>query len=191
MINYGNRGDWLEEAIEVSNKQYLYQGKALVQKIATPVKVLNINQETGRITNGFYEKKSTVDYIGIWKGRSLAFDAKETKVETRFDLSNLKEHQYLFLSSWVAQGGIGFLIVHFVTLDETYYLPFEVLDRYWQSMLDGGRKSIQYDVIAKEEHKIGSYGLIVIDYLSVIKDVIVDEKTSYSNSPENLQATGN
>ncbi|SNY19336.1 recombination protein U [Orenia metallireducens] len=167
-IDYGNRGDWLEEAIEESNNQYILQGLALVQKIATPVKVLNINQTTGRITNGFYEKKSTVDYIGVWNGKPLAFDAKETKVETRFDLSNVKEHQYLFLSSWVANGGLGFLIIHFATKEETYYLPYEVLDQYWQDMLSGGRKSIPYKVVAQEEYRIGSYGLIIIDYLSVL-----------------------
>ncbi|WP_018249735.1 Holliday junction resolvase RecU [Orenia marismortui] len=173
-INYGGRGQELEEEIELTNKEYLRRGLALVQKIATPVKVLNINDRTGRITNGFYEKKSTVDYIGVYDCIPIAFDAKETKVSTRFDLSNVKEHQYLYLTSWVSNGGIGFLIVQFVTRDETYYLPYEVLDRYWQGMLSGGRKSIPYDVVAKDKYRIEQgKGMILLDYLGTLKRNLV------------------
>lgn len=169
---HANRGEWLEEAVEETNKEYVRLGKALVQKIATPVKVLNINQTTGRITNGFYEKKSTVDYIGVWNGKPLAFDAKETQVETRFDLSNVKEHQYLFLTSWHCNGGVAFLIIHFTTLEETYYLPYETLDKYWQDMLGGGRKSIPYDVVAKPEYRIKQgLGMELIDYLSALEEI--------------------
>ncbi len=53
------------------------------------------------------KKKSTVDYIGLFKGVPIAFDAKETKIETRFDLSNIKEHQYHFLENWEKNGGIA------------------------------------------------------------------------------------
>lgn len=170
--SYANRGQDLEDMIEQTNQQYLRQGQALVQKIATPVKVLSINKRTGKVT-GFYEKKSTVDYIGIHKGIPIAFDAKETKVETRFDLKNVKDHQYLHLASWTANGGIGFLIVWFSSLDEFYYLPFELLDKYWQGKLQGGRKSIPYEEIAKDEYEIKQgTGLVLIDYLEVVERMI-------------------
>jgi len=168
--NYANRGQDLEDMIETTNQIYLRQGRALVQKIPTPVKVLNTNSKTGKIT-GFYEKKSTVDYIGAYQGVPIAFDAKETSVETRFDLSNVKDHQYTFLASHVANGGIGFLIVWFKEQDEFYYLPYELLDEYWQNKLNGGRKSIPYEEIASEEYRIHSQQ-VPVDYLSVVEKVI-------------------
>ncbi len=173
MYYYAKRGQVLEEMVEVSNQQYLLQNRALVQKIPTPVKVLNVNSRTGKINNAFYDKKSTVDYIGVFKGRSVAFDAKETNVETRFDLSNVKEHQYRFLSNWNKNGGISFLIINFSSLEESYYLPFTILDDFWKGMLKGERKSIPYQVIAKAEYRIKGKGLILLDYLSIIEKMIL------------------
>jgi recombination protein U len=170
LTNYANRGQDLEDLIETTNQIYIRQGRLLVQKIPTPVKVLKANQKTGKIT-GFYERKSTVDYIGVFQGTGIAFDAKQTSIETRFDLNNVKEHQYLFLSSWVASGGIGFLVVHFSSLDEFYYLPYELLDKYWQGKLRGGRKSIPYEEIAQSEYMV-SKQQVPVDYLSVVEKVI-------------------
>lgn len=171
-ISYANRGQDLEDLIERTNQEYVRQGQALVQKIPTPVKVLDTNYNTGRIT-GFYKKKSTVDYRGTYKGYSLAFDAKETSVETRLDLGNIATHQYTHLATHVANGGIGFLVVWFKSQDEIYYLPFELLDEYWQGMSNGGRKSIPYDEIAKEKYKIEQgKNLVLVDYLKVVESVI-------------------
>lgn len=167
-INYANRGKNLESMIETSNQRYSFQGRALIQKIPTPVKVLDINSRTGKIKNGFYEQKSTVDYIGLYEGIPIAFDAKETSIETRFDLSNVKQHQYEYLKDWVNNGGIGFLIIYFNSLDEIYYLPFKLLDKYWQGRKQGGRKSIPYAEIAQEEFLLEGQGLVIVDYLSII-----------------------
>lgn len=174
-LNYANRGQTLENMLETTNKQYLFQDKALIQKIPTPVKVLDINSRTGKITSGFYKQKSTVDYVGTYEGIPLAFDAKETNVNTRFDLSNVKQHQYQYLKDWVLNGGIGFLIVYFNDLDEIYYLPFELLAKYWREMKQGGRKSIPYEEIANEKFLLSSKGLVLVDYLAVV-DKIIEEK---------------
>ncbi|TDX52156.1 Holliday junction resolvase RecU [Orenia marismortui] len=173
MSIYANRGMELEEAIEYTNQEYFFKQRALAQKVPTPVKVLNINSRTGRITNGHYDKKSTVDYIGVYNGIPLAFEAKETAVKTRFDLSNIKDHQFYFLDHWQNNGGLSFLIISFTSLNECYYLPFEVLDQYWVQMESGGRKSIPYDVVAKDKYRIEQgKGMILLDYISVIKEVI-------------------
>ncbi|MBM7555817.1 Holliday junction resolvase RecU [Halanaerobacter jeridensis] len=174
-MRYGNRGKSFEKMIQTSNQQYKFQNKAVVQKIPTPVKVLDINPQTGNIRSGFYEQKSTVDYMGTYQGIALAFEAKETNVETRFDLSNIKEHQYSFLKSWVASGGIGFILLQFSTLDEIYYLPFGLLEEYWEQMNNGGRKSIPYNEIAKEDYKITNDGMIVVDYLAVVDEIFLDD----------------
>ena len=160
--NKANRGKQLEQMIEQANERYKHIDRALVQKIPTPVKVLNNNG--GKVT-GFYEKKSTVDYIGTYKGVPITFDAKQTSIETRFDLSNLKKHQYNYMKNWQENGGITFLVVRFSSLDEIYYLPFKTL-QYWQE--EAKRKSIPYDSF---EHKIKTEGLVVVDYLSTLEKV--------------------
>lgn len=172
MTYYGRRGYTLENIIENVNQEYKRRNIAIIDKVPTPVKVLKV--KGNRITSGFYEKKSTVDYIGVFKGNAIAFDAKETSIGTRFDLSNIKEHQYNFLKSWVFAGGIGFLLISFTSLEEEYYLPFYILDEYWKNSFEGGRKSIPYKVIAKDEYKIkqgvkGRRG-IYLDYLQVVED---------------------
>ncbi len=62
---------------------------ALINKRPTPVKVLK--SKGGRVLNGFYEAKSTVDYDGVYKGRAIAFEAKSTEKDTRFDLKNIAQ----------------------------------------------------------------------------------------------------
>ena len=174
-VSYANRGQDLENMIELTNQEYVRQGQALVQKIPVPFKQIGPIKNNGQFT-ACRESKSTVDYLGIYNEVGIAFDAKETKVETRFDLGNVKDHQYTFLSSWVAAGGIGFLIIWFTTQDEKYYLPFEVLDEYWQNSLKGGRQSIPYDEIAKPEYRIKQgKQMVLIDYLEVVERVMQNE----------------
>ncbi len=56
----------------------------VINKRPTPVKVLK--SKGGRVLNGFYEVKSTVEYNGVYKGRAIAFEAKSTENATKFDL---------------------------------------------------------------------------------------------------------
>ena len=170
MVTYANRGKVLEKKVEITNQQNLHQNKALVQKIPTPVNQVSKMDRYGQF-KAHYETKSTVDYIGVHEGYAVAFDAKETKVETRFDLSNVKDHQYTFLSSWHANGGISFLIVEFKKLEELYYLPYKLLDKYWQNALKGGRKSIPYAEFKDEWLIKGSGTIHYIDKMREIEGI--------------------
>ena len=161
-MSYANRGKTLEKMIEMTNNIYKQRGMATVQKIPTPVKVLNV-KKNGKLT-GFYESKSTVDYVGVWNGQAICFDAKETKVETRFDLNNLKDHQYDYMKKWNESNGIAFLIVSFTAKGENYYLSFDDLSYWWET---ADRKSIPYDSF---EHLIEE-GKTPVDYIQKIKEV--------------------
>ncbi|SJZ31518.1 Holliday junction resolvase RecU [Selenihalanaerobacter shriftii] len=172
--SYANRGKQLEIELETTNQYYNSQGIAKIQKIPIPIKVLNVNSQSGKITSAFYEKKSTVDYIGTYQGRTIVFDAKGTNVDTRFDLKNIKQHQYRYLKDQYECGAIAFLLIRFKGLDEAYYLPFELLDKYMVHQRQGGRKSIPYDEIAKEKYKLVPTGLALLDYISIIDKVIIE-----------------
>jgi recombination protein U len=136
MINYRNRGKSFESQIDYTNRQYRLKGWALVDQVPTPAK--NIK---GRI---IYEKKSTVDFIGIAHGRGLAFDAKSTKQTTRFDLKNIHEHQMDYLIQYQDQGGLAFVLIHFEKKRETFYVPVDFIKPYWEAWGSGGRASIPY-----------------------------------------------
>ncbi|TDX48296.1 Holliday junction resolvase RecU [Orenia marismortui] len=176
------RGDLTEGIINRVNLNYKHRGIAEINKVPTPTKYVGKCQQKWRRNKGHFiacfDSKSTVDYIGTFQGKSIAFDAKESQVDTRFDLKNIKKHQYKFLKRHVTSGGIGFLLIHFTNLHEFYYLPFKILDKYWTDMIkNDGRKSIPYNAIARPEYRI-SQGKedrrgIYIDYLNVIEKEIL------------------
>ena len=63
----GLRGSFLEELVNMTNDKYRSQKLALVQKVPTPIKPITIDQTTRHITLAYFEKKSTVDYIGLFR----------------------------------------------------------------------------------------------------------------------------
>lgn len=162
---YANRGAVLEQLLNMTNKQYLNTKQADIKKIPTPVQILKVqgNKVTGTLTAGEF-----TDYIGISNGKTIVFDAKETR-EERFPLKNLHEHQYQFLKSWYEQGAAAFLIVSFAKKqDEIYYLPFEKLSIFWEEAIAGGRKSIPHQYFIDNCHKVKSENGIVLHYLKYI-----------------------
>ena len=139
----GLRGSDLEDLIHVTIEYYRDQGLARIDKIATPVKVVDIDGQ-GTITKAFFEKKSTVDFMGIIQGIGVAFDAKETNLKS-LPLSNIHEHQLEFMEDITKQSGLAFIIVHFKFCDEFYLLPYETIIHYVRASKNGSRKSISYN----------------------------------------------
>lgn len=161
IVNYANRGMGLETLIDFANQQYRNQGIAQVDKIATPVKVTKLVQ--GRIRDGWFEKKSTVDYIGAYKGRAIAFDAKSTREKTSMKLDNFEAHQVEFLRRW---SGIKFVIVELSAFRETYFMPVPLLLEYWDGLK--GRKSIPFEEI-RTLGRIEQGSGIVLHYLKHVE----------------------
>ena len=65
-MGQGNRGMAFEVLINLANEMYQRVGVALINKRPTPVKVLK--SKVGRVLNGFYEAKSTVDLTVYIRG---------------------------------------------------------------------------------------------------------------------------
>ena len=74
----GLRGNSFEELINHTNEIYKKNNLALIQKIPTPIKPIELNNKNHTISLAYFEKKSTVDYIGVAQGIPICFDAKET-----------------------------------------------------------------------------------------------------------------
>lgn len=163
----GLRGSTLEDMINMTNEHYRQQKLALIQKIPTPITPVEIDQSTRHITLAYFEKQSTVDYIGAVQGIPVCFDAKECSVKT-FPIMNIHEHQVKFMEDFEKQGGISFILLFFSSLNETYYIPFKDVKFFYERSLNGGRKSFTYDEINKN-YKINSTSGAVVHYLEGIK----------------------
>ena len=77
----GLRGSTLEEFINHSNERYSEMGLALMQKIPTPITPVRMDKDHRQITLAYFDKASTVDYIGAVQGIPVCFDAKECNVD--------------------------------------------------------------------------------------------------------------
>ena len=145
----GLRGSALEEIINMTNDKYLSQNLALIQKVPTPIKPIEIDKETRHITLAYFEKKSAVDYIGAVQGIPVCFDAKECAKDT-FSLQNIHEHQLQFMNDFEKQGGIAFILIYFSKMDTYYYLRLKTLNEYFEKIKHGGVHYIKYDDLEKE-----------------------------------------
>lgn len=175
---HGLRGSFLEECINTSNQIYFENNLAVVQKIPTPITPVELDNENGNITLAYFEKKSTVDYLGNVQGIPICFDAKETK-RNYLPLENIHNHQIDFMRNFDRQEGLAFLIVRFDKYDKIFLCPWELLESYWESAKKGGRKSIPYTAFDKR-YEIHRDGNILIHYLKplqlYLEDKIKEEK---------------
>ena len=140
----GLRESTLEEFINHTNERYGELGLALVQKIPTPITPVKIDQESRHITLAYFDKISTVDYIGAVQGIPVCFDAKECRADT-FPLQNVHEHQIDFMGKFERQGGVSFLLIYYTERDELYYMRYRQIKKFWDRGMQGGRKSFRYD----------------------------------------------
>ncbi len=140
----GLRGSTLEELINLTNELYKEKKLGLVQKIPTPITPVKIDSDTGQIKLAYFEKDSTVDYIGAIQGVPVCFDAKECAKDT-FPLRNIHAHQIAFMQSFEEQKGISFLILMLSHRNEFYYMRFHELMTYINRAEQGHANNFKYD----------------------------------------------
>lgn len=171
----GLRGSTLEEMINSTNEIYQKKGLALIQKIPTPIKPIQIEKETRHITLAYFDQKSTVDYIGAVQGIPVCFDAKECHTDT-FPIANIHQHQVEFMKDFEKQGGISFFLLFYTNRNEMYYLSLAKLLIFYDRAEQGGRKSFLFSEIEKE-YQIHQEGMALVHYLPLIqKDLLEREE---------------
>ena len=88
-LSAANRGMDLENDINESNDYYSEHDIALITKRPTPINIVKVDYSKGaKIVDAYFEKQSTTDYNGVYKGKYLDFEAKNTKNKTSFPLSD-------------------------------------------------------------------------------------------------------
>lgn len=169
IVNYGNRGMVLEDDLNITNEYYRENDIAVIYKKPTPITIHKVNYKSR--DNAFIEKASfkipsTTDYNGIYQGKYIDFEAKETRSKTSFPLANIHEHQLKHLDSIVRHGGIGFIIVRFVTLNKTFVLMWDDI----KAFIEGDtRKSIPLTYFEEKGKLIGLSLRPRLDYLKCIE----------------------
>lgn len=169
LISVSNRGMNLEGIINESNQYYLDNDIAVIYKKPTPVQIVKVNypqRSKAVITEAYYKTPSTTDYNGIYKGRYIDFEAKESNSKTSFPLASIHPHQINHLKNIIKHGGVGFIIFYFSMYDEFYVLKMDVILRFWDHQDE--RKSIPYDVFVKEGFKLKEGFLPRLDYLKAL-----------------------
>lgn len=167
-INYRNRGMTLEAEINLSNEYYQEIDKAYIYKKPTPIKITKVDypsRDKAVIKEAFFTVPSTTDYNGIYKGKYIDFEAKETRSSTSFNLNNIHPHQIKHLSNVYNHGGIAFVIVRFTILNETYLLKAEDLLSY---IANSKRKSIPLAYFKEKAYILSDNYRPRIDYLQVV-----------------------
>ena len=170
-INYGKRGMTLENDLNISNEYYRENDIAIIYKKPTPVRVVKVNYNNRintKIVEAYYEVPSTTDYNGIYKGKYIDFEAKETTSNTSFPLSNIHKHQLVHLKKVADHGGISFIIVRFTHLNETYLLLEKELNLFIES---NKRKSIPLSYFKEKGYLIKDKFNPRIDYLEIIDNI--------------------
>lgn len=175
VVSYGNRGMTLEEHLNETHAYYLSRNIAVIHKKPTPVQIVDVHypkRSAAVIKEAYFKQASTTDYNGVYQGRYIDFEAKETKNATSFPLQNFHAHQIRHMEQVLFHHGLAFVILSFSSSDEIFLMEAQQIITFWNRMLEGGRKSI-----TKKEVELTSYKIPIgfhprIDYLKVVDQLI-------------------
>ena len=174
-VNYGNRGMNLEDDLNVTNNYYLINNIAVIHKKPTPITIVKVDyksREDAVIKEAYFKTPSTTDYNGIYRGKYIDFEAKETTNTKYFPLRNIHSHQIDHLKKITDHGGIAFLIIRFSKLNKTYFIDGKIFIDF---VLKKERMSIPIEYMDE-------YGFLIkekinprIDYLKIIDNIYFKE----------------
>jgi recombination protein U len=145
----------LEKRVQTANLIYRKKKIAIIGKVEVPILVTK---------TGMIPRQSTVDFTGIYKkeiraadqidnngtyyvttvGQGIAFDAKETLSKTSFPLSNIHQHQLVFLEYFEDCGGTSFFLIQFKKLhpNHAFVTPLAFVKKFWYD--ESSRRSLPY-----------------------------------------------
>ncbi|MTD39080.1 Holliday junction resolvase RecU [Erwinia sp. CPCC 100877] len=180
-VQFGKRGMDFEEEINKSNAYYLHHNIAVVHKKPTPVQIVKVDypkRSAAVIKEAYFRQASTTDYNGVYKGKYVDFEAKETKNKTSFPFKNFHQHQINHFKHCLEQQGICFVLLWFSSLNRCFFFSGEKLVTYWSEQESTGKKSLPIAVIEKEGIEL-SLGIAPrIPYIDAIEQHIQTIKRS-------------
>ena len=167
-INYGNRGMDFEYLINLSNTYYLENDIALIYKKPTPIGIVDVRYTPkGKVIDqAYFKSPSTLDYNGLYRGKYIEFEAKETKNRTSFPLSNIHPHQLEHVRRVLLHDGIVFFLISMN--HSNFLLTGDLLLEYLNTH---PRKSIPFSYFLEVGYVIKEKIEPPLDYLKVVDEI--------------------
>ncbi|MFC5603289.1 Holliday junction resolvase RecU [Sporosarcina koreensis] len=188
-LSFSNRGKTLEDELNETNEYYLSNNEAVIHKKPVPIQIVHVKypaRSAAVITEAYFRSPSTTDYNGVWKGKYIDFEAKETKNTTSFPLQNIHDHQVEHMKKVTEQAGIAFLLVKFTVLDRYFIIPYEYFEKKWERMIAGGRKSITLSEMEEISIEIKAGFNPRLDYLAALDSFLKPAFEETIERQENL-----
>jgi recombination protein U len=174
---HANRGLDFEDLVNTANEQYMYLNIAVIGQVPVPTKI-NIdkdrNSETyGQVMDAHFVRPALPDFMGRYGKIPISFDAKNTREEKRFPLSNIKDHQIRFLNNWTrGKEGEGFFLVRFEILNRVFRIDIDIVNKYYQQWIrypKRGNASIPLVVFETQAVEVKHGRNVCLDYLKGIE----------------------
>ncbi|UJF15085.1 Holliday junction resolvase RecU [Jeotgalibaca sp. MA1X17-3] len=160
-------GSSFEKEIEQTNLFYIRQGVAAVIKIPTGTRM------AGKV-NGVPvwepSHKTGCDFMGVHRGKGIAFEAKSTQNKTSFPLSiykkdMVKPHQVRFLNEFQEALGESFILIRFRVLDRTFKLNIKTYLALTKKAKEANKTSLPLKWIESAAVEVERKGY-TLDYLN-------------------------
>jgi recombination protein U len=121
-------------------EKYREENKAYIVKVPTEVTII---RKGDRIVNAIHRQKSDcLDFIGFLpNGKPIVFEAKTTKEEKRFPLTNIADYQYDLADELYSYIDNIFYIIEFRHHNEVYLVHSNKIKEFKEN---NTRKSIPY-----------------------------------------------
>ncbi len=166
-IEHANRGMSLENDINLSNEFYVDKNIAYIYKKPTPIQIVKVDYPSRNkaiIKEAYFKEPSTTDYNGLYKGKYIDFEAKETN-SSSFPLTNIHKHQIKHIRNIYNNGGICFLIVRFNKHNKTYILSAK---EFLNFIDNNTRKSIPIDIFENKGYIVEIKYMPRLDYIKIV-----------------------
>lgn len=165
-------GMMFEESLNISNEYYRIHDIAHIYKKPTPIQVVKVNYPSrtkAKIVEAYYKTPSTTDYNGIYKGKYIDYEAKETN-NLSFSFTHIAKHQLEHLINIDKHGGIAFIIIYYKKVEKVVIIDITTFMELYKSGLENKEKSIKYT----KALEIGSEVILKysppIDYLKSVDE---------------------
>ncbi|MGX9340335.1 Holliday junction resolvase RecU [Mycoplasma sp. 4044] len=159
-----NKGMLLEKIINQTNERYALLNLALIHKKNLDIKFKQVVKKDKKllIEDAKIVQKSTVDYYGIYRGKFIAFEAKECEGDT-FSYQNIRKHQIEYLDLINRHQGCGFYIIFFKKYDVFYWVKSTHLHTFFEK-----KRSLKMSDLDKIGNKLELIFPGVLNYLDFI-----------------------
>ena len=168
------RGMLFEKELNESNKYYLIHNIASIYKKPTPIQIVKVeypSRNKAKIVEAYYQTPSTTDYNGLYRGKYIDYEAKQTD-SLSFSFSHISSHQIEHLTRIDKQGGIAFVIIYFKKINKIYLIDIKDFNKVYLESFKDGRKSIKAsDIITLGGREAKTGYAPLIDYLKAVDEL--------------------